>query len=95
MVRTPVLTAEFIVFRIFTGLGRLDCPVMVFCGLLSSAGGIISKEKAIEDEDYIQNHIEEECKQMIRELGLENYRLPEEYKPRAINFDVIHLKQDD
>jgi tRNA(Ile)-lysidine synthase TilS/MesJ len=74
---------------------RFDCRVHCFqnlhwirqvglsCdGFLRSAQlrwGIISKEKAIEDEDYIQNHIEEECKQMIRELGLENYRLPAEY----------------
>jgi len=74
---------------------RFDCRVHCFqnlhwirqvglsCdGFLRSAQlrwGIIGKEKAIVDEEYIQNHAEEECKQMIKELGLKNYRLPTEY----------------
>jgi glucosamine--fructose-6-phosphate aminotransferase (isomerizing) len=46
--------------------------------------GIISKEKAIADEEYMQNHAGEECKQMIKELGLKNYRLPGNIEPRVL-----------
>lgn len=38
--------------------------------------GIGDKEKAIIDEEYTQTHMEEECKQMIEELGIKNYRMP-------------------
>ncbi len=72
---------------------RFDCRVNCFLnyhwireaglshdGFVRSAQlrwGMINKEKAIKDEEYIQNHVEEECKQMINELGLKNYRIPD------------------
>ena len=71
---------------------RFDCKVHCFQnhhwimesgishdGFLRSAQlrwGIINKDKAVADENYIQKHTEEECMQMVKELRLKNYRMP-------------------